>query len=430
MTSRNYSPIALSVGFVFLLTACPSLAAQNDSRGTPWPIHVIDASSRGADGVRLADVNGDRLMDVTTGWEEGGITRVYLHPGREAADRPWPAVTVGKTPNVEDAVLVDLDADGRVDVVSCCEGRTRTVFVHWAPKEKREYLNPTAWKTEPIPASQDVMMWMFCTPVQVDGRGGVDLVAAGKGGDAQIGWFEAPEQPRRLDRWKWHPVSPAGWIMSLRSIDVDGDGDLDVVTTDRKGRLRGCRWLENPGPGAAQAGPWKNHFIGGRQNEAMFMAVADLDADGLDDLLVATRPQPLLFFRRRPGMPAAWTPLSIALPENVGTGKGVAAGDINRDGRPDVVFSCEGAGGGRSGVTWLSYRDSPTERVWTPHEISGPRGIKFDRIELLDVDADGDLDVLTCEESQPAAGRRRGLGVFWYENRTVRQPAGGRPPSF
>ena len=82
MTSRNYSPIALSVGFVFLLTACPSLAAQNDSRGTPWPIHVIDASSRGADGVRLADVNGDRLMDVTTGWEEGGITRVYLHPGR------------------------------------------------------------------------------------------------------------------------------------------------------------------------------------------------------------------------------------------------------------------------------------------------------------------------------------------------------------
>ena len=35
---------------------------------------MIDASSRGADGVRLADVNGDGLMDITTGWEEGGIT--------------------------------------------------------------------------------------------------------------------------------------------------------------------------------------------------------------------------------------------------------------------------------------------------------------------------------------------------------------------
>ena len=37
----------------------------------PWPRHVIDDSSVGADGVRLADVNGDGLPDITTGWEEG-----------------------------------------------------------------------------------------------------------------------------------------------------------------------------------------------------------------------------------------------------------------------------------------------------------------------------------------------------------------------
>ena len=120
-------------------------AAEPASRGKPWPRHVIDDSSRGADGVKLADLNGDGLVDITTGWEEGGITRVYLHPGRDAVRGRWPGVTVGKTPNVEDALFADLDGDGRMDVVSSCEGRTRTVFVHWAPKDPKRYLDPRAW---------------------------------------------------------------------------------------------------------------------------------------------------------------------------------------------------------------------------------------------------------------------------------------------
>ncbi len=415
MQGDSWVPIAGTV--VLLLGWITGVAtAASDPQGMPWPIHVIDASSRGADGVRLADVNGDRLMDVTTGWEEGGVTRAYLHPGHAAAKSTWPAVTVGKTPSVEDAVWVDLDADGNTDVVSCCEGGTRTMFVHWAPKDKPRYLDSAAWKTEPIPGSKNLMAWMFCTPMQVDGRGGVDLVAAGKGGGARIGWFEAPQDPRRLDAWKWHPISPAGWIMSLRTVDVDADGDLDLLCTDRKGEMRGCRWLENPGPGGAQSRPWKNHYVGGRDREVMFMTVADLDADGDDDLLVAVKPKSLLFFRRLPDAQPSWRLHTIAMPENTGTGKGVAVGDLDRDGKPDVVFSCEGASGDKSGVMWLSYDKTPTENVWTPHEISGPLGIKFDRLELLDADGDGDLDLFGCEESQPVAGHRHGLGVFWYEN--------------
>ena len=47
-------------------------------------------------------------------------------------------------------------------------------------------------------------------------------------------------------------------------------------------------------------------------------------------------------------------------------------------------------------------------------EISGDsRGVKFDLIQLLDLDQDGDLDLLTCEE-------RDNLGVIWYENPTLR----------
>ena len=404
------------VASLCLLVIGGAFAVEGRSRGAPWPRHTIDDSSRGADGVRLADVNGDSLPDITTGWEEGGITRVYLHPGRQDVREPWPAVTVGKTPSVEDAVLVDLDADGRTDVVTCCEGGTRTMFVHWAPKDPKRYLDPAAWHTEPIPATQKAMAWMFALGVQVDGLHGVDLVAGAKGGGAQIGWLEAPRDPRRLDAWKWHPISPAGWIMSIRTLDLDGDGDLDVLATDRRGELRGCRWMENPGPGEAQRQLWKNRFLGGRDHENMFMTVADLDADGRRDFLVSVKGSGQLWLRP-PGQAAApWRTSYIAMPENVGTEKGVAAGDIDLDGRTDVVFSCEHAGGKRSGVMWLSYDRSPEESVWTPHEISGPQGIKFDRLELLDLDGDGDLDVLGCEESEPLAGSRRGLGVFWYEN--------------
>ena len=44
-----------------------------------------------------------------------------------------------------------------------------------------------------------------------------------------------------------------------------------------------------------------------------------------------------------------------------------------------------------------------------PRPIAGPEGAKFDRIELVDLDDDGDLDLVTTEE-------RDGLGVVWYEN--------------
>ena len=396
------------------------IAQQSGNRGTPWATHVIDDSSRGADGVRLCDVNGDTLPDVTTGWEQGGLTRVYLHPGYSGVYGRWPAVTVGRAANVEDAVWVDLDADGRTDVVSSCEGGTQTIFVHWAPLgDQADYLEPAAWKTKPIPESQGRMRWMFSVGLDVDGCRGVDLVAAGKGADAQIGWFQSPEDPRRLDQWKWHEIARAGWVMSLKTVDMDDDGDLDVVTSDRKGDMRGCRWLDNPGPEAAAFGEWKDHFIGGENHEVMFMTIADLDSDGIDEVLAATKDNGVIWWRRLQDESDRWESFSIRMPENVGTGKGCGVGDINRDGKLDVVFSCENARDGRSGVIWLSYRNDPTDEVWTAHEISGRAGIKFDRLELLDLDGDEDLDVLTCEESEPAGEGRQGLGVFWYENPAV-----------
>ncbi len=384
----------------------------------PWRRHTIDGSSRGADGVRLADVNGDGLPDIATGWEEGGVIRVCVNPGPKSAANRWPAVTVGKVKSPEDAVLVDLDGDGAMDVVSCCEGRTRTVYVHWAPNDIEKYLDAAAWKTQPFPETAGKQMWMFCLPMQIDGRHGVDLIVGAKGGGAAIGWLQAPADPRNLSAWSYHEICPAGWIMSLIANDVDHDGDADVVVSDRKGANRSVFWLQNPGPQAAAAGAaWRRHGIGAAGREIMFLDVADINGQPPLDVAAAIKATDVeTFAAPSPLAPEPWKSRTFTpSAEKIGTAKAVRIADINNDGKLDAVCSCEGATAPKSGVYWFTLDSGDADNGSTPeiHDISGPEGVKFDLIELVDLDDDGDLDVMTCEE-------RDNLGVVWYENPTAR----------
>ena len=410
------------------------LAAERPKlQGAPWVRHVIDADGRGADGTKLADVNGDGWPDIVTGWEEDGSTRLYLNPGPAASKGAWPKVVVGRTPSAEDALPVDLDGDGRWDVVTSTEGESRTVFVHWGPERSR-LLDPAVWRQEKVPALAGLTRWMFAEPLQFDGRHGVDLVIGGRRGGTDrrsvLGWLEAPARPRDLAAWRWHPLLEAGWVMSIEITDMNGDGALDVLFSDRLEASRGVYWLENPGPArAADGAAWKRHTVGATSlHQVLFLGTGDLDGDGWVDIAApvedgrVTGDDPdahsrVVWFRREDRSGTRWSERSLPVPGNTGNVKAVAIGDLDGDGRSDLVVSCENAAGARVGVYWLRGDGRMLGAAAGAFDISGAPGIKFDLVRLLDLDGDGDLDVLTNEEQEA----RTGLGVMWYENPAIRR---------
>lgn len=385
--------------FVVLLLAChPVHAAEHQG---PWTRHTIDNSSRGADGVRLADANGDGLMDIATGWEEGGIVRLYINPGKDKSKEKWPTVTVGKAKNVEDAVMVDLDNDGAMDIVSSCEGKTKTMYVHWGPKDKTKLLDEDAWETEAIPATVGKQMWMYCLPMDVDRQRGTDLVIGSKGKGAAVGWLESPENPRDLKAWVYHKIRDAGWIMSL---ELNGQpGRFTVLITDRKGPTRGAYSL------SYFEGRWHSYEMEMGKSEYMFACTVP----GLEHQQVAaTRNGVVKVFIRDPSVRVSPKSTTEELPNpfSVKHGKAVAVGRIDADKQLDLVVSFNTQGQpDKPGVAWIKMMPDKEPKDWPAYDISGLGGKKFDRLELIDLDGDGDLDVLTCEEAD-------NLGVIWYEN--------------
>lgn len=401
MKSRHFQKPS-RVHVVALLFALGGGICAEAAPPETWVRHAIDpadplAHRTGADGVKTGDLNGDERTDFVTGWEEGGKVRICLHPGPEFVRDPWPALTVGKVRSPEDAVFADLDGDGRLDVVSACEGKERRLHVHWAPAAPEAVTSEAAWTTSTFATKPLLQWWMQILPRDLDGDGDIDLIAGSKNAGGSVTCLLNPGdgESRNLSQWETTPIADAGWIMTL-----DGLAAADrewLVYSDRKGKGSGI-WIA---PFLDDA-PWIGtpQRVAAASEEVMFLDLADTDGDGRDEILAAIKPASIRVYQSAGDPLAPWKPIRElpSLPwDRFGTVKAV-----QWIGNGTCAITCENANDEKCGMLLAS-----ADGIFTA--IGGAEGTKFDRIEWLDLDGDGDKDLVTCEE-------RDGLGVVWYEN--------------
>ncbi len=258
----------------------------------------------------------------------------------------------------------------------------------------------------------------------IDGDGLIDAIVASSKAEGMF-WYEYPS-------WNKHTVRATGtWTTDMQVGDVDGDGDLDIVIPE-DGALR---WYENPRPsGNPRTATWADHRIGTDGGRNHDVEVGDIDGDGDLDVVSRKKATGGTYFWRQQ-TPTSWTQITIS----TGLGEGTALGDIdgdgdldvaqngywieqvsptqwternfatnwpedarvlvvdlNQDGKQDIVLTTSESANGR--FSWFSA-SNPKSGPWTEHVVD-PTASYLHSVRAADMDGDGDLDLVTAEMHQ------------------------------
>ena len=435
---------------LLLLAGCGDDSANTDNNY--WRLHVIADSYSGADGVDLVDIDRDGDLDAVVAWEEAGAVILHENPGPPLPGALWPhtfidgGLVVGK---VEDARVADFDGDGLVDaVVSANEKGSERIGLHWLQGRGQPH-NAESWQGT-WPDQSLRYKYIKVAIGQIDGRGGLDIVAGAKaeGKPGGLVWYQAPERPGpdTADQWRSRLIDEIDWIDSVAITDINDDGRNDIVL-NYWGNLV---WYENPGAeerSAQRASPaWQKHQIStttksyfadcsgddGPLSGRLMAVGADLSSAGAGDVVLYLVGKTYSADGRWDG---GWAQREVRshepVPREPGEDdyaiKGIACGNIDNDARLDIVISMSGRGHGVFAL--MNLDNSLTDqflhlRAIASDEYHSRKGIKHDNLVLEDLDMDGDLDIITTEEngSRSLLNRlipglsTRGLGLIWYEN--------------
>ena len=328
---------------------------------------------------------------------------------------------------------VDVDGDGYPDIAS----------VTWFAKKVSWFRNPGkgggAWVEAPINAGFNIE---FATLADIDNDGKANEIVAQENGTGQS-WYEVrkPSTGSGQAGWVKHVVSDRSYGHGIGFGDVNKDGRNDILTP------RG--WLEAPADPRA-AGNWTYHPAWESANvpvtpreapagaaappdpaapprvaELGFMHVLDVNGDGRNDVITAAGHDFGVFWFEQ-GADGKWARRVIDSAWSQGHASTLV--DINGDGRLDFVtgkrfMAHNGSDPGEReplGVYWYEYRPvaapagggrgaAGPQVEWIRHLIDyGGRMGGGMQIPVVDLDGDGDLDVVCAGKS----------GLFVAENLT------------
>jgi len=426
VTVKYFQHYKISLGIVL----CLGIAEPGYAPYTYWHVWSIDSSGNGADGVHTGDINRDGLVDVVSGWEQSGDLILYLNPGPDSVRETvaWSRIDISggvAIKGIEDAAFADLDMDGFDDaVLSSIEGDNQTLGIHWLAGKNLE--DSADWRGFNLTPTKHAG-YMKARAAQIDGVGGADIVAGTKtmdGNMAGIFWFKALEgpPPGTVGQWQRFYVGAVDVkTVTLVIKDMDSDGLSDIVFAGRQG----VGWFRNPGHKALGESPgtavWERILITTKGSEFTF---CDHIVDSMEDMIVATSHDSGMvakWLKRLDATGRHWAEYPITS-DHLRTEhssslklviKGVACGYVDEDDKIDVVFTGSGHG---HGVFMMTPRtDISSGLIWDLVNLTPYANyMKYDNLRLVDMDADGDLDILTTEEGWGFF--TAGEGVLWLEN--------------
>ncbi|KNC55113.1 uncharacterized protein AMSG_10713 [Thecamonas trahens ATCC 50062] len=240
---------------------------------------IISLSIDGVRGIDVADVDADGDVDVVS--TATLASKIFVHTNVDGAGGRWSTAELASNfGDPRSIVLADLDGDALLDIVS---GAMSSGVVAWFRNTGTgtgalRFSAPITVATL-SPGPGDIIV------ADVDGSGAPDIVTMAyesSGGDAFIAWLPNLDGAGSFGSPVFLPpgIYTGQHGIAVAAADFDGDNDTDLVAASLW--QNAVAWYDNlDGLGSA----WSETVLSTSLDGAIFVAGADIDADGDQDIV-------------------------------------------------------------------------------------------------------------------------------------------------
>ncbi len=224
------------------------------------------------------DVNGDGHLDYVTGGWWGNNLRWRENPKGDPS-KQWPEHVIAETGNVETTRGWDLDGCGIPEIVPNTPCTRDVKFFKLKTKKGKGAGEFEKTVVFEFPEGKTQGHGLGCGDIAGNGR--TDIIL-------NSGWLEAPNNIFK-DKWIWHPEFDFGWWSSsvpMLVADVNGDGLNDIIVGNAHGY--GLLWLEQKKDKKGNRS-WIRHDIDPFNAQYHDLMWVDIDGDGKCELVTGKR---------------------------------------------------------------------------------------------------------------------------------------------
>jgi hypothetical protein len=340
-------------------------------------IQVDNSKTDTAFGLDFVDIDEDGRLDIVSGryW--------YANPGADLTGS-WARNDFGSGMDV--MLITDVDGDSRVDLIAQGNPASSTVPVVWLEANDANGSTWTQTVIGSVPRDPADGRSQGFRLAQIVPGGRQELVFSSIG----IHYFSIPGNPS-AGNWSRIEITANAREEGIDTADINADGNIDVVGIVAP-LGNAIAWWENPGDGS---GNWTQHELGSTDGiTADRIAISDIDNDGKPDIVVTETDNSSgnankLFWFKQPADPSdsSWPRMTIAASQSTLNSMDVA--DINKDGRADIV-----TGEHRGGKEVEVWENLGGGNSWARHLVDVGKESHLGT-QLVDLDGDGDLEIVS-----------------------------------